>query len=100
MRSSALAENTLLREFEETEDAKAYPLGDLPVVVVSSGPAATDSERQSRNTASARLDHLSANSAHIVGKGSGHEIHLYQPDRVVEAISQAVWAVRSRAPLT
>jgi pimeloyl-ACP methyl ester carboxylesterase len=76
-----------LREFAETEDPEAYPLGKLPVIVVSSNAAATDAERRTRTTATARLDHLSTNSTHIVAKGSGHEIHLYQPKRVIEAIA-------------
>ena len=88
-----------LREFDETEDPDAFPLGKLPVVVLASGPEATKAERQTRNTASARLDHLSANSVHLVAKGSGHEIHLYQPDRVGEAISLALAAVRDGKPL-
>lgn len=76
-----------LREFEETEDPDAYPLGKLPVVVVSSSAEATDVERRTRNTATARLDHLSTRSTHIVAKGSGHEIHLYRPECVIEGIA-------------
>jgi pimeloyl-ACP methyl ester carboxylesterase len=78
-----------LREFEET-DAGKKPLGDLPVTVVSSGPMANESERQSRDGAAARLDFLSAKTAHITATGSGHEIHLYQPDVVVQALTRAV----------
>ncbi len=87
-----------LREFEETEAGK-NPLGGLPVVVVSSGPIASESERQSRNGAAARLDFLSSNSLHLTAAGSGHEIHLYQPERVVQALVRAVKAVRNRVPL-
>jgi hypothetical protein len=36
---------------------------------------------------------------HITAAGSGHEIHLYQPDRVIEGITRAVSAVRSGIPL-
>lgn len=89
-----------LREFEETETGKDYPLGKLPVVVLSSGPIASESERQSRNGAAARLDFLSSNSVHITATGSGHEIHLYQPDQVVQALLRAVSAVRNRVPLS
>jgi len=87
-----------LREFEET-DAKADPLGQLPVVVLSDGPAATESDRKSRSGAAARLNFLSSNSVHITVAGSGHEIHLTHPDRVVNAVMQAVMAVRNRVPL-
>jgi pimeloyl-ACP methyl ester carboxylesterase len=89
-----------LREFEETDAGREHPLGELPVIVLSSGPIASESERQSRNGAAARLDFLSFNSVHITATGSGHEIHLYQPDFVVQALVRAVSAVRSRVPLS
>jgi pimeloyl-ACP methyl ester carboxylesterase len=87
-----------LREFEET-DGNRLPLGSLPVVVVSSGPIARETERASRENAGARLDFLSSNSLHVEATGSGHEIHLFRPDRVIEGISRAVFAARTGAPL-
>lgn len=88
-----------IQEFDETDPGRKPPLGDLPVIVVSSGPSATAADRASRDGAAARLDFLSANTVHMIATGSGHEIHLYQPDRVVDAIGQAVTAVRNRTPL-
>ena len=88
-----------LREFEET-DARQHPLGQLPVIVVSSGPTASESESRSRAGAAARLDFLSSNSVHVTATGSGHEIHLYQPEVVVQALTRAVSAVRNRLPLS
>ncbi len=88
-----------LREFEET-DAKEYPLGRLPVLVLSSGPIATEAERRSREGAAARLDFLSSNSAHITAQGSGHEIHLFQPDVVEDGLTRMVEVVRKRVPLS
>jgi pimeloyl-ACP methyl ester carboxylesterase len=88
-----------LKEFDET-DAGKRPLGDLPVIVVSSNPSASESDRQSRDGAAARLDFLSTNTLHVTASGSGHEIHLFQPDRVVQAVQQAVSAVRNRMPLS
>jgi hypothetical protein len=87
-----------LREFEET-DGNRQPLGSMPVVVISSGPIASETERGSRDTANARLDFLSTNSLHIQATGAGHEIHLFQPERVIEGISRAVLALRTRASL-
>jgi pimeloyl-ACP methyl ester carboxylesterase len=84
-----------LKEFDETEPGKKPPLGTLPVVVVSSNPPATDAARRSRDEAGPRLDFLSSNTVHITATGSGHEIHLYQPDRVIGGVLQAVTAVRS-----
>ena len=86
-----------LREFEETEGNR-QPLRSLPVVVISSGPVASETERASRDTAGARLDFLSSNSLHIEATGSGHEIHLFQPERVSEGILQAIQTVRSPRP--
>jgi pimeloyl-ACP methyl ester carboxylesterase len=88
-----------LREFEET-DRKEPPLGELPVIVLSSEPIASESERRSRNGAAARLNFLSSNSMHITAMGSGHEIHLYQSDLVVQTVLRAVSAVRNRVPLS
>jgi pimeloyl-ACP methyl ester carboxylesterase len=87
------------REFDETEDPAQRPLGNLPVVVIASGPAANEVERRGRGGANARLDFLSSNTTHIMADGAGHEIHLYRPAAVIGGIGDAVEAVRSHAPL-
>ena len=84
-----------LKEFTETDAGKERPLGALPVIVLSSGPAGSESERSSRNGAAARLDFLSSNTVHVTATGSGHEIHLFQPDIVVQTLLHAVSAIRS-----
>jgi len=88
-----------LTEFDATDAGKKPPLGSLPVVVIASDPAAPDSARRSRDEAGPRLDYLSSNTVHITAAGSGHEIHLYQPDRVIQGVQQAVSAVRTGRPL-
>jgi len=88
-----------LREFADTDAAQKPPLGNLPIVVVSSDPVAPEAERRSHDGAAARLDFLSSNTVHITASGSGHEIHLYQPDAVVQAISRALSASRGGALL-
>jgi len=70
------------------------------VVVVASDPAQARSECESRSTAASCLDYLSANSIHITAAGSGHEIHLYQPDTFVKALLKVIDAVRSKTPLS
>lgn len=89
-----------LEEFDETGASKGPILGDLPVVVLSSGPAGTEAERHNRNGAAPLLDFLSSNTVHMTATGSGHEIHLYQPDMVVHAVLRAVAAVRNHVPLS
>ena len=88
-----------LEEFAET-DAKKYPLGALPVVVLSSEPAASESELHKHDEAGPRLDFLSSNTLHVTATGSGHEIHLYQPDLVANALARAVSAIRKGTPLS
>lgn len=89
-----------VHEFEEVEKSESPVLGELAVIVASSNPALGRSQCQSRDNAAACLDFLSSNTVHITATGSGHEIHLYQPDTVVKAVSQAVTAVRTKTPLS
>jgi pimeloyl-ACP methyl ester carboxylesterase len=88
-----------LTEFDATDSGKKPPLGALPVVVIATDPAAPESVRRSRDEAGPRLDYLSSNTVHITAPGSGHEIHLYQPERVIQGVLQAVSAVRTGRPL-
>lgn len=88
-----------LTEFAET-DAKDRPLGALPVVVLSSDPPAPESEHHSHDEAGPRLDFLSSNTLHVTATGSGHEIHLYQPDLVSTTLRRAVLAIRNGASLS
>jgi pimeloyl-ACP methyl ester carboxylesterase len=83
-----------LREFDETEGGTP-PLGALPVVIISSDPILADSTR-SRDGLAARRPLFSTNTTAVVAKGSGHEIHLYQPDAVVQALRQTVTTLRNR----
>lgn len=88
-----------LTEFDLTNASKQPPLGTLPVVVISSRAASPESARRSRDEAGPRLDYLSSNTLHITATGSGHEIHLYQPDRVIQGILRAVRAARGGGSL-
>ncbi|HEY3839323.1 MAG TPA: alpha/beta hydrolase [Bryobacteraceae bacterium] len=83
-----------LKLFEETDEGHKPALGNLPVVVIASAPAGTNTDRLKREGAGARLDFLSSRSIHITATGSGHEIHLYQPDRVVEGILELIRDLR------
>lgn len=86
--------NEFLREFQETETGTP-PLGALPVVVFSSDPIQANATR-SRDGLAGRLPLFSSNTTFVVAKGSGHEIHLYQPDTMVEALRQTVTTLRNR----
>jgi len=88
-----------LQEFAET-DARKYPLGSLPVVVISSEPAAPESRLHTRDEANPRLDFLSSNTLHVTATGSGHEIHLYEPEIVIATLASTAQAIRTRTPLS
>lgn len=89
-----------LKEFAETDASKNRVLGALPVIVLSSDPPASESDRHSRDQAGPRLDFLSSNSLHVTAAGSGHEIHLYQPDLVAKTLTRAVLAIRNGTSLS
>jgi pimeloyl-ACP methyl ester carboxylesterase len=89
-----------LKEFALTDASQDPPLGALPVAVIASDPPAQRSERNSHEDGGARLDFLSSNEIHVTASGSGHEIHLYQPDVVVRTIVRVVSAIRSGVPLS
>jgi pimeloyl-ACP methyl ester carboxylesterase len=74
-----------IREFAETESGPP-PLGSLPVVVITSDPLVADAAHRTRDGAAARLAFLSKKTKFVVAAGSGHEVHLYQPDTVRRAI--------------
>ena len=77
---------------ESSEQAAA--LGDLPqipVTILSAGNS-TPSQRAERDAMASR----SAHGKHVVVPGSGHWIHLDQPEVVINAIREMVKQVRSR----
>jgi pimeloyl-ACP methyl ester carboxylesterase len=88
-----------MREFDQTDAGKKPPLGKLPVIVLSGDPAANDSVLKSRDAAGGWLDFLSSNTLHITLPDVGHEIHLYQPDQVVQALRRILFAVRNGTPM-
>jgi len=96
-----------LRELDESCSGSNHPLRDLPVIVLSSDSSASELAGRhrldrpfcDRTDAGDGLELLSSNSVYVVARGSGHEIHLYQPDVVVRAVERVVGAVRRRVPL-
>jgi len=96
-----------LRELDETCSGGQSPLGRLPLIVISSdpkpeppNPGQRSGSSCPRDDAGRDLDLLSSNSVYIVAAGSGHEIHLFQPDVVVQALSRGVQAVRTGVPVS
>ena len=78
-----------------TRSAASPPLGDRPTVVLTRG----DEKNFDREASHAALAALSTNSRHRVIAGAGHEIHLFEPAAVVQAIQDVVSSVRTNTPL-
>jgi pimeloyl-ACP methyl ester carboxylesterase len=77
-------------------------LGDLPVVVVVRGRPDMGGDaafEQEWREAHRRLSQLSSNSVLIVAEGSGHTVHLEEPDVYVNAVRRVVVAARENSRL-
>jgi pimeloyl-ACP methyl ester carboxylesterase len=72
--------------------AEAHPLGDLPLRVLER----TEGTSETRHAQQVQLAGLSSAGKVIKAEGSGHMIHLYRPDIVVQAIREVIAAARSR----
>jgi pimeloyl-ACP methyl ester carboxylesterase len=71
---------------------RKHPLGSLPLIVL--GRRQSDWETRRRHLAD--LQGLSSAGKLIIARNSGHEIHLYRPELVVQAIREVVTAARDR----
>lgn len=89
---SAEGERARLARLRELSSAQEHALGDRPIVVLTRGLE----WNQGLNDAHAAVARLSTNSRQTVVAGAGHEIHLFQPSTVVQAIADVVEAVRSK----
>ena len=86
---------------KQTEEK--YPLGDMPLLVLSRGTpenprpeGRAHEDEHNRNQTS--LLTLSRASKQVLARHSGHEIMLTEPDLVVSAIRDVVAAARRRSP--
>jgi len=89
------SEHTALATLRRISAEESHPLKDLPLVVLSRG--LNNGPRQ-RNW-QADLVRLSSNSRQIVVADSDHEIHLFRPDVVIQAIADVVTAARTHRAL-
>jgi pimeloyl-ACP methyl ester carboxylesterase len=93
--ASQEAERALLSRLLATRSASSPPLGHRPTVVLTRG----DEKNADREASHAALAALSTDARHAVIAGAGHEIHLFQPAAVVQAIRDVVSSVRTKRPL-
>jgi pimeloyl-ACP methyl ester carboxylesterase len=89
------SDRALLARLRALRGASPHPLGPLPVVILSRGNERSDDREASHRAVAA----LSTNSRHTIVTGAGHEIHLFEPAAVVQAIGDVVAAVRGHALL-
>jgi pimeloyl-ACP methyl ester carboxylesterase len=91
----AESERAMLTALRELRMRQEHPLGERPLVVLTRG---VDSNPE-RVSAYDRLARISTNSRYTVVRDAGHEIHLFQPDAVIQAIHDVLEAVRGKTPL-
>jgi pimeloyl-ACP methyl ester carboxylesterase len=94
--ASAEGERAALARLHEINTVQEYPLGDRPLVVLTRGLGSS----QGLKDAHAALARQSTNSRHTVVTGAGHEIHLFKPAAVVQAIQDVLEAASNGKRLT
>ena len=67
---------------------KEFPLGDLPLTVITAGRAQYDDAQmqQDHTHSQAAMAKLSRNGKQIIATESGHHVHIDQPQLVTDAI--------------
>jgi hypothetical protein len=90
-----------LLAMQRANAGKSYPLGDLPLVVLTRGLAEDTGPDGKAFEAEHRQDHLEVSRLSragrlVVAERSGHHIQIDQPDLVVEAIRGVVSSTSGR----
>jgi len=88
----AEAERATLAELNQARTQAPHSLGNLPLVILTRG-VNTDKERIA---AYDELAKMSTKSRHTVVADAGHEIHLFQPAAVIEAVREVVGLARGK----
>lgn len=82
-----------------------YMLGNIPLIVICKGKGSYSGSPDSTELEKRRIDlqnelsHLSTNSRLIIDLHSGHNIHLEDPDTVIQAIEEVIHAYKTITPL-
>jgi pimeloyl-ACP methyl ester carboxylesterase len=93
--ASREAERARLARLRQQREERRHPLGDWPLVVLTRGV----DENPELAAVHSALARLSTNSRHTVVAGAGHEIQLFQPAVVVQAIHDVVESMATARPL-
>lgn len=95
VREGAEANRAMFARLLESRAAKVAPMRDTPTVVLTRGIEMTPGIAENH----AGLAALSTNSRHAVVPDAGHEIHLFAPSIVVQAIRDVSVAARQGTQL-
>jgi pimeloyl-ACP methyl ester carboxylesterase len=96
-------ENEELALLREDRRKSEYPLGDIPLIVITrglvdeTGPDATALEAEHRRDQAA-VAVLSRRGKQIIAAHSGHHVQLEEPDLVVSTIQQIIAMAQGRFP--
>jgi pimeloyl-ACP methyl ester carboxylesterase len=88
----AEAERATLAELYRARQKAPHSLGGMPLVILTRG-INTDKERIAAYDELARM---STKSRHTVVADAGHEIHLFQPAAVIEAMREVIALARAK----
>lgn len=80
------------------QKGKEYPLGDVPLVVITAGRKQYDEQWLQDDHAQSQtaMAKLSRNGKQIIASESGPHIHIDQPDLVTNAICDLLAATKPR----
>ena len=87
-------ERAMLATLRDNRATTKTPLGDRPLIVLTRGESS-----QELRDAHAGLARISNNSRHTVVAGAGHEIHLFEPKAVIEAIQDVIASAKNKTRL-
>jgi pimeloyl-ACP methyl ester carboxylesterase len=95
VRESSEGQRAALARLFASRSQADNPMRDVPVIVLTRGQDMTPGIAENH----AALARLSTNSRQTVISGSGHEVHLFSPDAVVQAIQDVSRAATQRSKL-
>jgi pimeloyl-ACP methyl ester carboxylesterase len=95
IRESAEAEREALARLRNSRSVPAAPYSLVPVVALTRGDGLKSGLAESH----AALARLAKNSRHTVVADSGHEIHLFMPAAVIQAVRDVTLAIRQGTQL-
>jgi pimeloyl-ACP methyl ester carboxylesterase len=95
VRESSEGQRAALARLLESRTKQVFPIGDRPLVVLTRSQDMTPGIAENH----AGLARLSTNSRHAVVPEAGHEIHLFVPSAVIQAIQDVSTASRQRSRL-